>query len=108
MPVAAAGLWTRGKRKSGDELAFEVLQHFSATVRGFYTSIAKAIHSPSRRREELPATATPVMRVAAANLAVVLVKNLQLPSGRREVAFMVRPLLHPIIVGHLSNPDLPG
>ena len=37
-----------GRKKSGEELAAEVLSHFGATVRGFYTSLAKAIHTPLR------------------------------------------------------------
>ena len=44
------------KKKSGEELAREVLAHFEMTVRGFYASLAKAIHQHPRRRgdESMP------------------------------------------------------
>jgi hypothetical protein len=37
-----------GRKKSGEELAQEVLSHFVATAHNFYTSLAKAIHTPLR------------------------------------------------------------
>lgn len=80
---------SRGKRKSGEELAYEVLLHFIATVHGFYVAIAKAIHTPVRRRDEAVPQPTFVMRAAALNLAVVLRSNLQPPKYDYEYALQV-------------------
>lgn len=66
------------QRKAPDDLAYEVLQHFVGTVRTVYTSIAKAIHTPARRREETSALPTLRMKAAAVGLALVLRSNLNL------------------------------
>lgn len=80
---------SRGKRKSGEELAYEVLLHFTATVHGFYVAIAKAIHTPVRRRDDTVPQPTFAMRAAALNLAVVLRANLQPPRSGYDEAIQV-------------------
>ncbi|KAK9821448.1 hypothetical protein WJX81_000342 [Elliptochloris bilobata] len=67
----AVALGRRGK-KSGADLAFEVLQHFATASRAFLTACAKAVHTPTRRREELSATPTAAMCGVAVHLAAAL------------------------------------
>ena len=67
----------RGRKKSGEELSYEVLQHFAATTKGFYQQLAKAIHVPVRRREDVvPPPPSMAMQAAAVGLSVVLRDNL--------------------------------
>ena len=72
----ASGVHRGGRRKSGEELAGEVLAHAANALRNLYTSVAKAIHTPLRRREELAATPSAPMRAGAASLAAVLRENM--------------------------------
>ena len=60
------------KKKTGEELAREVLAHFEMTVRSFYSSLAKAIHQHPRRRgdESLPVSGP--MRSVALYLGLVM------------------------------------
>ncbi len=62
------------RKKSSEDLALEVLIHFTATVRGFYTSLTKSIHTPVRRREEALAM-TPAIRSTALHLGLVMKMN---------------------------------
>lgn len=74
LPRDASGGHKNGKKKSGEDLALEVLTHFAATVRGFYSSLTKSIHTPLRRREEgLPMT--PAIRSTALHLGLVMKMN---------------------------------
>lgn len=70
----ASGGHKNGKKKSGEDLALEVLTHFAATVRGFYSSLTKSIHTPLRRREEGLAM-TPAIRSTALHLGLVMKMN---------------------------------
>lgn len=54
----------------------EVLTHFAATVRGFYASLTKSIHTPLRRREEGLAM-TPAIRSTALHLGLVMKMNFE-------------------------------
>ncbi|KAK9830284.1 hypothetical protein WJX72_010812 [[Myrmecia] bisecta] len=82
--ASTTALGTKTKKKSPEELAYDVLLHFTtSTVRGFYTAVAKAIHTPvSRRRDELAQQPTLAMRAAAVNLGVVLRNNLTIPQAQ--------------------------
>lgn len=64
------------KRKSHEDVAYDVLQHFVVTVRSFYMAVAKSIHTPARRREESFSQPTMPMRAATLGLALVLKNNL--------------------------------
>ncbi len=46
----AQGAPPKGRKKTPEELACEILQHFFGTARGFHTQLAKAIHQPTRRQ----------------------------------------------------------
>jgi hypothetical protein len=48
-----------------------VLSHFGTTVRSFYTSLAKAIHTPLRRREDA-ALISPAMRSTSLYIGLIL------------------------------------
>lgn len=63
-------------KKTPEELAHEILAHFLHTTRSFYQAVAKAIHVPARRRDEL-AKPNYAMRTAALNLAAIITRNLQ-------------------------------
>lgn len=73
----------RSRRKTPEEVAYDVVAHFLAMVRAFYTAVAKSIHSPARRRGEDASQLSLGMKAAAASLALVLKGNLelQLPAG---------------------------
>ena len=51
LPPPPPGLPSRGRRKAGDELAAEVVCHFSATARSFAAALAKAVTAAGRRRD---------------------------------------------------------
>ncbi len=70
----ASGGSSRMRKKSSEDLALEVLIHFTATVRGFYTSLTKSIHTPLRRREEA-LSMTPAIRSTALHLGLVMKMN---------------------------------
>lgn len=59
----------------------DIMTHFCNTARGFYVQLAKAVHTPSRRRDELAATPSLPMQAAAVNLGIVLRENLALPAA---------------------------
>lgn len=65
------------KRKPVEELAYDVMLHFSATVRSFYMAVAKSVHTTVRRRDEATAVPTLGMQAAAVHLVVLLRKNLE-------------------------------
>ncbi|CAL8470976.1 g10518 [Coccomyxa elongata] len=73
-PREASGGSSRMRKKSSEDLALEVLIHFTATVRGFYTSLTKSIHTPLRRREEA-LSMTPAIRSTALHLGLVMKMN---------------------------------
>ena len=60
------------KKKSGEELAREVLAHFEVTVRSFYSSLSKAIHQHPRRRGDEGTPVSGPMRSAALYLGLVM------------------------------------
>lgn len=64
------------KKKSQEDVAYDVLQHFVVTVRSFYMAVAKSIHTPARRREESFSQPTMSMRAATLGLVLVLKNNL--------------------------------
>eukprot|EP00210_Caulerpa_lentillifera_P005107 g4879.t1 len=92
MQNLANGKYSR--RKSPDDLAFDVLQHFVVTVRGLYTAIAKSIHTPARRREESFAQPSLTMKAAALGLALVLKNNLEFEIADLKEPGMYRYIKH--------------
>ena len=64
------------QKKAPDDLAYDVLQHLVTTARSLYTSIAKANHTPARRRDESFGRPSMGMKAAALGLAMVLKNNL--------------------------------
>lgn len=76
----------RPRRKTSEEVAYDVVAHFLAMVRAFYTAVAKSIHSPARRRTEDPTALSIGMKAAAASLALVVKGNLELalPAAGEE------------------------
>jgi len=73
------------KKKSPEDVSYEVLLHFVVTVRGLYSAVAKTVHTPTRRREESGVIPSPPMIGAAAALALVLKSSLdKLPGSAGE------------------------
>lgn len=67
------------RKATAEQAAIPLLHHFLHTVRGLHVALAKAIHTPSRRREEVIASPTLPMQAAAVTLGVVLRAGLALP-----------------------------
>lgn len=74
----------RHRRRTAQEASYDALIQFASTARLFYVQIAKAIHNPSRRREEVAAVPCMPMQAAAAVISVTmrdaLVSSTQLVS----------------------------
>ena len=67
----------RQSKKSPEEMSYDVMIHYLHTARTFYQAIAKAVHVPSRRREENTSSVpTPSMCAASLALAIVMKRNL--------------------------------
>ena len=60
------------RKRTSQELAYDALIQFASTARLFYVQIAKAIHNPSRRREEAPGTPSMPMQAAAAVVSITM------------------------------------
>ena len=60
------------RKRTSQELAYDALIQFASTARLFYVQIAKAIHNPSRRREEVPGTPSMPMQAAAAVVSITM------------------------------------
>ena len=89
----AAGQAGGRKKKSGEELAREVLAHFEMTVRSFYASLAKAIHQHPRRRGDESMPISGPMRSCALYLGLVMKSSFEKLTLRDEPEAMskVRP-----------------
>lgn len=68
------------KKRSNQECSYDALIQFASTARSFYVQIAKAIHNPSRRREEVPPTPCMAMRAAAAVVSITMREGLTAAS----------------------------
>ena len=62
----------KGKKRSIHEISYDALIQFASTSRVFYVQIAKMIHNPSRRREELAGSPTLPMQTAAAVVSITM------------------------------------
>ena len=69
---------SKPKGSLSDRVAIPLLLHFVQTARSFHVQLAKAVHTPSRRRDELAASPSLPMQAAAVNLALVLKTSLAL------------------------------
>lgn len=74
------------KKKSGEELAREVLAHFEMTVRSFYASLAKAIHQHPRRRGEEGLPVSGPMRSVALYLGLVMKSSFEKLAQEQPLA----------------------
>lgn len=79
--TAGSGPLQKGKKKSLEEVSLDIMLHFCNTVKVFYVQLAKAVHTPSRRRDELAVTPSLPMQAAAVGLGVVLRDNIALPAA---------------------------
>ena len=80
---------SKPKGSLSDRVAIPLLLHFVHTARSFHVQLAKAIHTPSRRRDELAASPTLPMQAAAVNLALVLRTSLALAVPAVRIASLL-------------------
>ena len=66
------GTQGKAKKRSIHEMSYDALIQFASTSRVFYVQIAKMIHNPSRRREDMAGSPSLPMQTAAAVVSITM------------------------------------